>query len=288
MDAEVVAHAVLLADAVQGDPGPRRVRDVVVPVVLRGPARHGALLDPVGEPALLRVLQEGNEGPLEVEKVLVHRVLLVAADEAAHGVRPEEHGGVHDPPHEVVLPPPDHRVLVEHVVEVGEVREADGVRLERRLHALRAVAVEGLAQVERVGHGVQHRLGRHVGLARVQRGGELDVVGPDLARERDPLLDGQVGIRVPQITGGELLQGGGQHADLHELRLEGGDGHGILLAIDGRTIRPGEETRQTPAVILAFPLACRFISAYTGSAASRRTAPHAMASLPAPAIAQSE
>ena len=249
MDAEVVADAVSLADAVQGDPGPRGVGDVVVPVVLRGPARHGALLDPVGEPTLLRVLQERDEGPLEVEEVLVHRVVLVAADEAADGVRPEEHGGVHDPPHELVLPPPDPRVLVEHVVEVGEVGEADGVGLQGRLHPLRPLAVEGPAKVERVGHGVQHGLGRHVGLARVQGGRELDVVGPDLARERHPLLDRQVGIRVPLLAGRELLQGGGQHADLHELRLEGGDGHRIppvgCRADD--TSGRGERSNATPA-----------------------------------------
>ena len=58
------------------------------------------------------------------------------------------------------------------------------LRLHRGLHALRPLLVEGLAQVERVGHRVEHRLGRHVGLARVQRGRELDVVGAELARER--------------------------------------------------------------------------------------------------------
>ena len=40
---------------------------------------------------------------LEVVEVLVHVELLVAADETAHRVDAEQHGGVHDAHHEVVL-----------------------------------------------------------------------------------------------------------------------------------------------------------------------------------------
>ncbi len=49
VDAELVADAVLLGDAVQRDPGARRVGDVVVPVVAGGPAGHRALLDAIGQ-----------------------------------------------------------------------------------------------------------------------------------------------------------------------------------------------------------------------------------------------
>jgi hypothetical protein len=225
VDTELVADSGLLADAVQGDPRARGVRDVVVEVVARGPARHGALLDAVCELPLLRVLQQRHEPLGEVLEVLVHRPLLVAPDEPAHRVRAHQHGRVHDPLHEVVLLATQRRVVVQHVVEVPDVREADAALLQRGPRPLRAVPVEGLAQVERVGHGVEHGLGRHVGLARMQRRGELDVVGADLAREGGPVLDRAVRIGVADLARRQLLQGGGQHADLHELRAERLHGH---------------------------------------------------------------
>ena len=83
VDAELIADAVPLADPVERDPHPRRVGDVVVEVVADGPARHRALLDAVLEPARLRLLEQRDEDLLEEEEVLIHRQLLVAADEAA-------------------------------------------------------------------------------------------------------------------------------------------------------------------------------------------------------------
>ena len=87
VDAELVADAVLLADAMQRDPRARRVRDVVVPAIEHVPARHRALLDAVGEAARLRFLEQRNEHLLEHHEVLVHLELDVAADEAAHRIR---------------------------------------------------------------------------------------------------------------------------------------------------------------------------------------------------------
>ena len=79
----------------------------------------------------------------------------------------------------------------------------------------------GLPQIERVGHRVEHRLGRHVGLRRVQRGRELDVVGAQRrGRRLDPLLDGAVRIGVAHLARRQLLEGGGEDADLHELGFE--------------------------------------------------------------------
>ena len=92
------------------------------------------------------------------------------------------------------------------------------------LDALRARRVERLAQVERVGHRIEHRFGRHVGLRRVQRGRQLDVAGAELAAERQPVLDGAVGIGVARLARRQLLERGGEHAHLHELRCERGDG----------------------------------------------------------------
>ena len=69
------------------------------------------------------------------------------------------------------LPPaPDAGVVVQHVVEVGDVGQADAVRMQHRFDAARAVLVEGPAQIERVRDRIEHRLGRHVGFGRMQRG----------------------------------------------------------------------------------------------------------------------
>ena len=221
VDAELVADAVLLADPVQRDPGARRVGDVVVPVVARRPAGHRALLDAVGQAARLGLLEQRHEPLLEVDQVLVHRALLVAADEAADRVDAEQRRRVEDPQHEVVLLLPDGRVVVQQVVEVADIRDADAVRLQGRLDAARAVLVERFPQIQRVGDRIQHRLGRHVGFGRMKRRRQLDVVGAEGAGELDPLLDGAIGIGVADLAGGQFLQGGREDADFHELGLEG-------------------------------------------------------------------
>ena len=166
VDAELVADTVLLADAMQRDPRARRVGDVVVPVVAGRPSRHRALLDAIGESALLDRFQDRNEVILEVHEVLVHAVLLIAADEAADGVHAQEHRGVENLHQEVALLLARGPVVMQQVVEVGEVRDADAARLHGAADPPRAGGVEGLAQVERVGHRVEHRFGRHVGLGR--------------------------------------------------------------------------------------------------------------------------
>ena len=127
----------------------------------------------------------------------------------------------------VVLLAPDGGVVVEHVVEVAEVGEPDLVLLEGGRDAAGAVLVEGRAQVEGVGHGVEHGLRGHVRFAGMERGRELHGVGPDLAGERGPVLDRAVGVRVAHRARRQLLQGGGQHADFHEARPEGRRGHGV-------------------------------------------------------------
>ena len=229
VDPELVADAVLLADAVQRDPGAGRVGDVVVPVVARRPAGHRALLDAVGETPLLGLLQQRDELLLEVDEVLVHAVLLVAADEAAHRVDAEQHRRVEHAQHEVVLLLADRRIVVQQVVEVADVRDADAARLERRLDAPRALLVERLAQIQRVGDRIEHRLGRHVGFGRVERRGQLDVARAQLAGELDPLFDRAIGIGIAHLARRQLLQGGREDAHFHELRFERFDRHVVAL-----------------------------------------------------------
>ena len=133
---------------------------------------------------------------------------------------PSSDGGVHDGEHEVVLLAPNRRVLVQHVVEVADVGDRDTGCVDGREHTLGPDIVEGLAQIERVRDGVEHRFGRHVGERRVQCGGQLDAIGVEGHREVEPFLDGQIGIRVASLARRELLQRGGEHADRHELRFE--------------------------------------------------------------------
>ena len=189
VDAELVADAVALADLVERDPHPGRVADVVVEVVARRPAGHRALLDPILQTAGLGLLEQRHEALLEVDQVLIHRLGLVAADEARHRRHAEQRCGVHHGEHEVVLLAADRRVLVQHVVEVADVGDRDTGRVDGREHPLRPHLVERLAQIERVRDRIEHRFGRDVGERRVQRRGELDAVGVEGDREIEPLLD---------------------------------------------------------------------------------------------------
>src|SRR5262249_34857940 len=63
----------------------------------------------------------------------------------------------------------------------------------------------------------------------MKRGGKLDVIGPEFAREGRPFFDGQIRVGVALLARRQLLQRGGQNADLHEFRLESFDGHSASL-----------------------------------------------------------
>ena len=83
---------------------------------------------------------------------------------------------------------------------------------------------ERLAEIERVGDRVEHRLGRDVGERRVEGGGQLDAVGVEGLGEVEPLLDGEVGVGVAPLARRQLLERGGEHADRH---VDGGEGGGV-------------------------------------------------------------
>jgi hypothetical protein len=196
-----------------------------VEVVAGGPAWHRALLDAVDEAARLRFLEERHEIVRELLEVLIHAERLVSPDEAANRVDAEEGGRVEHAEHEVHLLFAQPRVVVEHVVEVGDVGNAHARLFHGDGDAVGALSVEGLPQVERIGDRIQHRLGRHVGLGGVERGRDLNVVGADLAPEAKPILDGAVGVLVAQVSRRELLKCGRQDAELHVFRGEGFHGH---------------------------------------------------------------
>ena len=118
-------------------------------------------------------------------------------------------------------------VVMQQVVEVRQVGDADAARLHRRADTRGARRIEGAAQVERVGHRIEHRLGRHVGQRRMQRRRQLDVARAQLAGEVQPVFDGAIGIGIPHVARRQLLERGGQHADLHEFRGKRGDGHPV-------------------------------------------------------------
>ena len=88
------------------------------------------VFDTESQAALLGFLEQRHELLFEVDQVLVHAVLLVAADEAANRVDTEQHRRIERAQHEVVLLFPDRRIVVQHVVEVADLRNADAVRIE--------------------------------------------------------------------------------------------------------------------------------------------------------------
>jgi hypothetical protein len=109
---------------------------------------------------------------------------------------------------------------MEQVVEIADVRQTQTMSSQRGFDASRAIAIEWLAEVERIRDRIEHRLGRHVGLGRMQRRGQLDLIRADLAGERDPVLDRAVRIPIAHVARRELLDRGRQDADFHELRFE--------------------------------------------------------------------
>src|SRR5262249_56796134 len=58
VNSKLIADPVLLANTMQRDPSARRVADVVMKIVVRGPTRHRALLYAEREPALLGGFQQ--------------------------------------------------------------------------------------------------------------------------------------------------------------------------------------------------------------------------------------
>src|SRR4029077_7974208 len=99
-----------------------RIADVVVPVVTGRPTGHRTLFQSVGESAVLCGLQQRNELFLEVTEILIHAVLLVAADESTYRVHTEQDCSVEELQQKLVLPAPQCRIVVQQVIEVGEVR----------------------------------------------------------------------------------------------------------------------------------------------------------------------
>jgi hypothetical protein len=115
--------------------------------------------------------------------------------------------------------------VVQQVVEVGHVRQRDAVRLQRSLNASGAGPVERTPEIERVGHRIEHRLWRHIRLARMKRGRQLQLVRAKLRGKRDPILDSAIRIGIAHLSRRELLKRSRENAHLHELGLEGPDRH---------------------------------------------------------------
>jgi len=113
--------------------------------------------------------------------------------------------GIEDAPHQLVLLGAYGFVCGEHIVEVGEVRQADARGLHGPSDARGARRTEGLAQIEGVGHRIEKRRGRHIALRGMQGRRELDIRATELPGELQPLLDGQIRVGVPQVARSQFL-----------------------------------------------------------------------------------
>src|ERR1700723_3848000 len=141
VDAELIPHLVAFADFMQGDPRTRCVGNVVVPAVGDLPARHRALLDTIGQPPGLGLLEQGDELGLEHLQVGIHFQLRIAPDESADGIRTEQYRGIEYPHHEFVLLAAYRRICGEHIVEVRQIREPNAGLTHRRVDARGARAI---------------------------------------------------------------------------------------------------------------------------------------------------
>ncbi len=236
MNAELIADAVPLADPMQRDPGTGRIRDVVVPAVEHVPARHRALLDAVRQAARLRFLEQRDEHLLEHDEVLIHFQLRIAADEAAHRVRAEQHRGIEHAQHEVMIAcdvRPDRRRAC---CRSSRRRRGPTLFATWRARTRAARCLSNGAQRSRVFATGSSMASAGTSLSsRMQRGRELDVRRADVARELQPFFDGEVRIGVALVARRELLQGRRQDAEFHGLGRKGLSGHGSrALFDDGR------------------------------------------------------
>ena len=103
VNAELIPDPVPLADSMQRNPWPRGIGNVVMPGVGDIPARHGTLLDPKRQPAGFGLCEQGHEHLFEHHQIGVHSQERISAYEARNGIRPEQHRGVEDAPHQLVL-----------------------------------------------------------------------------------------------------------------------------------------------------------------------------------------
>src|SRR5262249_8708724 len=190
---------------------------VVVPC---SPTWHRALLDAIHQTSVSRLAEQGNKVLGEIQQVLVHAQSLVPPNEPADGVYAQQRGSIEDPQHEFMFLLPDRRIMMEHVVEIAEVRYSDLLTVERILDPPGSGFVEGLTQVECIGDRIKHRFGWNIRFGRVQRGRELNVIYAELAGELYPVLDCPVGVGITDFPRSQLLQCCSQHSNAHEFRLE--------------------------------------------------------------------
>ena len=173
---------------------------------------------------------------LEVAQVLVHAARLIPSHETADRIHAEQHRRIEHAQHELALLAPDGRIVMQQVVEVGEVGQLQAGPSERMLDASRPGLVEPLPQIERIGHRIEHRVGRDVHFRRVRRRGELHRVGAKPARELNPVLDRAIRIRIADLARGQLLESRSEDANLHEGRLERAHRHITIVREGGAKI----------------------------------------------------
>ena len=182
---------------------------------------HRALLDAVVKPVCFASFNSGTKLFFEVQQVLVHAAFFwLRPTNPQTASTAEQRRRVERPQHEVVLlfsDSPDRR---EACCRNSRLRNADRFGVERRTHATRALPVERLAKIERVGDRVEHRFRRHIGFRRMKRGRQLDIAGAQLPGEVDPFFDRAIGIRIADLTWSQFLERRREYAHLHELRLE--------------------------------------------------------------------
>src|SRR5215831_11305335 len=90
VNSKLIADPVLLANAMQRDPSARRVGDVVMKIVIRGPTWHRALLYAERETAFLGGFQQRNEMLFEVDQVLIHAVVLIPPHESTNRIHSQQ------------------------------------------------------------------------------------------------------------------------------------------------------------------------------------------------------
>ena len=192
------------------------------------PARHRTLFHAKHQAARLRLLEERHVRRFEVGEVLVHAEALVPPDEHADSGNLQQYGSIEHASQELVLCTAQCRIVVQQVVEVAKVRQADAGATHRRLYAPRAGPVERLPQIQRVRQGIEHGFCWHVRQRRMDSGRQLNRVHPQAARVDEPVFNRAVGILVAHGARSQFLEGSSQDTDRHEHRVERANVHSVI------------------------------------------------------------
>src|SRR5258705_11907501 len=112
----------------------------------------------------------------KIQQVLLHAARLVPADETTNRIHTQQRRSVKDTQHKLTFLFPNRRILVQHIVKVGEVWEADSMFRHCVQNTRSSGCSERLPEVEGIRYRVEHGFLCNITFVRDNGGRQLSVV----------------------------------------------------------------------------------------------------------------